>query len=171
MNKSFDEFGFLKPVNPSPVPDQRPFHEHRPMMHGIDQAYDDLGAFPVKGMKGDKGDKGDTGVVLGGYRVNFKSELANVSDLDQITDQKNGDLYFIREDGFYRMWEGGDSGNWIMVLISTLPGKDGKNGTGVPEGGKPGDVLMKTADGTEWVAYRNLWKVAGELESTENDSE
>ena len=140
----------LYPARPT-----RPHHHHP---HPLGRMYDDLGVYPLVGKQGPKGDKGDTGDVIGGYKVTLKGELDRISDLDDIAEPVNGDMYFIHEDGFYRFWQ---NGNWVMAIISNLPGK---NGTGLEAfaGGNAGDVLVKKSDAdyyVEWTPYKDLWKL------------
>ena len=142
----------LQPARPT-----RPHHHHR-HPHPLGRIYDDLGVYPLPGKQGLKGDKGDTGDVIGGYKVELKGELDRISDLDDIAEPVNGDMYFIHEDGFYRFWQ---NGNWVMAIISNLPGK---NGTGLEAfaGGNAGDVLVKKSDAdydAEWTPYKDLWKL------------
>lgn len=127
-------------------------------IHEIGQLYDDLGAFPVPGRKGDKGDKGDRGIVIGGYPATLKGTLETADDLDGVSKLTDGDLYYVKSDGIYRYRL---NNQWVMVIISDIPGKDGQPGQGVPAGGKAGDVLVKASDtdyDTKWVAYKDLWK-------------
>jgi len=135
-------------------------------IHELGQLYDDLGAYPVPGRKGDKGDKGDRGIVIGGYPATLKGTLETADDLDGVSTPTDGDLYFVKSDGIYR-YRMGDQ--WVMVIISGIPGKDGQPGQGVPAGGKAGDVLVKGSDAdydTKWVAYKDLWK-----QVTDSDAE
>lgn len=138
-----------------PAKPTRP-HYHHP--HRLGRLYDDLGVFPLPGKQGPKGDKGDTGDVIGGYAVTFKGELDRVADLDDIVDPAQGDMYLIKEDGFYRFYH---CDNWVMAIITTLPGKDGQ-GLDVFKGGKAGDVLVKQSDAdydVAWRPYKDLWKL------------
>lgn len=131
-------------------------------IHPVRQAFDDYGAFPVAGPQGPKGDKGDTGMVLGGYPVQMKGEVDRIADLSDIVDPEQGDMYFVKEDGFYRFYHGED---WIVAIITTLPGKDGAAGQGLPAGGKTGDILIKKSDSDydcEWVTYKDLWRAISE---------
>ena len=135
-------------------------------IHELGQLYDDLGAFPVQGRKGDKGDKGDRGIVIGGYPATLKGTVETAEALNDIGDPTDGDLYYVKSDGIYR-YRMGDQ--WVMVIISNIPGKDGQAGQGVPAGGKAGDVLVKASGDdydTKWVAYKDLWK-----QVTDNDAE
>lgn len=130
----------------------------RPHPHPLGRMYDDLGVYPLPGKQGCKGDKGDTGDVIGGYKVDLKGELDRISDLEKIAEPMNGDMYYIHEDGFYRFWQ---NGNWVMAIISNLPGK---NGTGLEAfaGGNAGDVLVKKSDAdydVQWTPYKDLWKL------------
>lgn len=148
------------PIQPA-IPIRPP---HRPCLHvhPLGRCYDDLGVFPLVGKQGEKGEKGDTGDVIGGYKVDLKGELDRISDLDDIVDPMQGDMYYIKEDGFYRFYQGD---NWIMAIITTLAGKDGK-GLDLFKGGKAGDVLVKKSDAdydVQWVAYKDLWKLVDNL--------
>lgn len=149
-------------VPSTPLFPARPIHRHHHHVHRLGQMYDDLGVFPLPGKQGQKGDKGDTGDVIGGYKVTMKGELERISDLDDIVDPMQGDMYFIKEDGFYRFRNGE---NWIMAVITSLPGKNGQ-GLETLAGGKAGDVLVKKSDTDydfEWTAYKDLWKVVDEI--------
>ena len=148
------------PLQPA-IPNRPPFPPHPPV-HPIGRRFDDLGVFPLVGKQGEKGEKGDTGDVIGGYKVDFKGDLDRISDLDDIADPMQGDMYYIKEDGFYRFYQGE---SWIMAIITTLAGKDGE-GLDLFKGGKAGDVLVKKSDtdyDVQWVAYKDLWKLVDKL--------
>lgn len=142
----------------TPLFPAKPTHSCPPHVRPLGRLYDDLGVFPLPGKQGPKGDKGDTGDVIGGYAVIFKGELDRIADLEDIADPMQGDMYLIKEDGFYRFYHGTD---WIMAVITSLPGKDGE-GLEAFKGGNAGDVLVKKSDANydvKWTPYKDLWKL------------